>query len=319
MTPAPEAEDPDARLQRAQTLAAADLLDEAKEEAMALHREGKLGAARTAYEAILARRPRYPEMLNNLGVLLLQLGDVAAASEVLSRAVAANPALASASSNLGAALKRQGRLAEAITAYRRAIEAEPGMADAHYNLGHALVELQRLPEAIAAYARALDCKPAHRGALCSSIHQRRHLCDWHRFAEDAADLRRLIDEGIPEVTPFDAMIFFDDPALQGACATRMSARQCFGIEPMPARPAERRERIRVGYLSSDFRAHPVSWLMTETLEAHDRSRFECFAYAHGRSGADSPERGRLRLAVEHFRDIDRLGQEEAARAIRADG
>ena len=312
------AHDPERREAR-EALAALQHDLQAKARAMALHREGALGAARSAYEQILTRRPRYPEILNNLGVLLLQLGDAAAASDTLSRAVAAKPALASASSNLGAALKRQGRLAEAITAYRRAIEAEPGMADAHYNLGHALVELQRLPEALAAYARALDCSPGHRGALCSSIHQRRHLCDWRRFGEDAADLRRLIEEGIPEVTPFDAMIFFDDPALQGACAKRMSERQCFGIEAMPPRRPERRERIRVGYLSSDFRAHPVSWLITETIEHHDRTRFECFGYAIGRNGGDSPERERLSRAFEHFRDIDRLGMEEAAQAIRADG
>lgn len=345
----PEAEDIATRCQQAAALAAADLLDDAeqaftailadqpanaaareglaalqadlqaKNTAMARHRQGALADARRGYEAILARRPRYPEILNNLGVLLLQAGDPAGAAEVLRRAVAAKPGLASASSNLGAALKRQGRLPEAIAAYRRAIAAAPRMADAHYNLGHALVELQRLPEALEAYAAALGCDPGHRGARCSSIHQRRHLCDWRRFAEDAADLRALIDEGVAEVTPFDAMIFFDDPALQGASASRMSARQCFGIAPMPPRQPERRERLRVGYLSSDFRAHPVSWLLTETIEQHDRSRIECFAYAHGRSGADSPERARLQAAFEHFRDIDRLGMEDAAQAIRADG
>jgi predicted O-linked N-acetylglucosamine transferase (SPINDLY family) len=290
---------------------------DAKLAAVALHQRGALHEAAAAYGELLNRRPGYPEVLNNLGVLRLQLGDAAGAAQLLQQAVARKPALAGAQSNFGAALRRLRRYDEALAAYRSALDREPHSADVHYNLGHTLVELRRLGAAIKSYQRALDCDPEHAGARSALAHQRRHLCDWSEFDADQAAQRALATAGSEKVTPFDALVAFDDPELQLACARRQSVAVATGATVLPMSPPVRRNRIRLGYLSSDFRAHPIAWLCAELFERHDRSRFEVFGYSHGADDG-STERDRLTRAFDHFVDLGTLDDASAATRIRAD-
>jgi predicted O-linked N-acetylglucosamine transferase (SPINDLY family) len=76
-------------------------------------------------------------------------------------------------------------------------------------------------------------------------------------------------------------------------------------------------RLRVGYLSSDFRHHAIAFLLTELLERHDKARVEAFAYAYGPADT-SLERQRIRNAVDHWRDIDAQSDEQAAERIAGD-
>jgi hypothetical protein len=84
-----------------------------------------------------------------------------------------------------------------------------------------------------------------------------------------------------------------------------------------ARNREGAERVRVGYLSSEFQEHAIAHLFAGVLEAHDRARFEIYAYSYGPED-ESPMRARLRQACEHFVDIAREPDDAAARRIEAD-
>ena len=289
-----------------------------KHEATRAHHQGDTATARRLYEDILVRQPRYPEVLNNLGVLMLQTGDPAAAARLTREAIAAKPELADAHANLGAALRHLGHVDQAIAAYRHALELNPAMGEAYYNLGHALVAAQRLEEAVDAYASAANVDPSHGGARVGIAHQRRHLCDWRNYPAERADVLALVQAGSQDVSPFDVMIATDDPFTQALAARRMSYRMGGGIQALPPRPPERRERIRIGYLSSDFRRHPVAWLITDLLERHDRSRFSVHAYSHGVDDG-SAERKRIVSAVDTFADIRTLSMESGAQRIRDDG
>src|ERR1700759_3878242 len=88
--------------------------------------------------------------------------------------------------------------------------------------------------------------------------------------------------------------------------TRLSASQGY-----------RHDRIRVGYLSSDFCRHAMSYLITELFERHDRSRFEVFGYCSTHDD-NSHIRGRVLATFDHVRLIRDLSDEAAARLIRAD-
>ena len=80
-----------------------------------------------------------------------------------------------------------------------------------------------------------------------------------------------------------------------------------------------RPRLRIGYLSADFQQHATALLLIESLEAHDRTRFELFAYSYGADSKDGAMRERVERSVEHFTDIRDLGDAEAATLIHADG
>ena len=107
-----------------------------------------------------------------------------------------------------------------------------------------------------------------------------------------------------------------DARLQADRAARQAAITEFALHPPP--PREQGAPLRIGYLSSDFHQHATALLLVEMLEAHDRTRFELHAYSHG-----TPDKGlmrhRLQRAFHAFHDIQAWDDEQAARAIHADG
>jgi predicted O-linked N-acetylglucosamine transferase (SPINDLY family) len=118
--------------------------------------------------------------------------------------------------------------------------------------------------------------------------------------------------------PLGALALTDDPALQRRIAAAWIARK---VPPAPERLAPTRgyghDRMRVGYLSSDFCRHAMGFLIAGLLERHDRSRFEVYGYCStAEDGSDL--RGRILAALDHHIPIGHLDEEAAARRIRAD-
>jgi len=86
--------------------------------------------------------------------------------------------------------------------------------------------------------------------------------------------------------------------------------------PVLPAPAQQPAKLRIGYFSADFRAHPVMYLMCQVLAEHDRDRFEIIAYSYGPDQAD-PVRERSRAAVDEFIDVRSLSDLEVAEHARA--
>jgi predicted O-linked N-acetylglucosamine transferase (SPINDLY family) len=125
---------------------------------------GLLHEARAAYEQALSLRPSFAEAYNNLGNTLHNLGCFDAALGSFQQALALKPNYTEAHNNLGYTLQSQGRLEEAMAAYRQALSLSPNFAQAHYNLGNAFQSLDRLDEAVASYRQALALDPNLVGA-----------------------------------------------------------------------------------------------------------------------------------------------------------
>jgi protein O-GlcNAc transferase len=135
------------------------------QQALALHRQGRLAEAERLYRAALAKRPRQFELLHWFGLLRLQQDDAAEALTLLRAAAEVKPRATEVLPGLGAALAGLGRLEEALTAYERILGASPGDVDAHYNRGIVLSRLGRHAEALEAYDKALTLRSNHVPAL----------------------------------------------------------------------------------------------------------------------------------------------------------
>jgi tetratricopeptide (TPR) repeat protein len=131
------------------------------DEAMQLHRSGRLADAAVRYRQVIRIEPRNVEALRLLGSARVGQGNIADAERWFRKALRVDPDSAAAHIEYGVVLRQLGRLTDAVASYRRALEVKPDYPGAHNNLGIALRDLGRLDEAIASYRRAVEIEPGY--------------------------------------------------------------------------------------------------------------------------------------------------------------
>lgn len=325
--------------------------------AMRLHAEGRLADAERGYRGLLAAGDLRPDVLHWLGMVLYQTGRAREALPFVQRSVELSPSIPEFNANLGCVLSALGRTREAVRYSRRATALAPSLAMAHYDLAAVLEALGDASEALKEHdlAIALDptYAPAHtgRGNVLRNLGRAEEALASYRKATalrpDSPDAYRnlapmLCDLGdvpgaiecyqrLVELRPNDAgyhsailvMMHYSDhfsPQELFAEARRWATRHA---EPLTAQarvePPERvsGERLRIGYVSGDFRDHPVGRYADAIVSAHDRARVCVFCY----SDVKQPDgiTSRLRDRAENWRDVAGLSDEQLAQRIRADG
>ncbi len=145
-------------------------------------------------------------------------------------------------------------------------------------------------------------------------------CDWEGFDEAVEELRRAAREpGLRPAHPQIAQYLAQVPAEEQREWAESYSRTLFaGLEPLERRAAPAAHKLRVGYLSSDFRDHAVAWLLVGLIENHDRERFEVRAYATGPRVATAV-RERIARACDEFVDASTVPGRTVAERIAADG
>ncbi|HZD92109.1 MAG TPA: tetratricopeptide repeat protein, partial [Pseudolabrys sp.] len=247
---------------------------------------GRPGEAAAAYRAALAADPRLVEARSNLGNILNAQGHRGAALACLREALALDPARPAMHYNLGNALKDAGALDEAVTAYRAAIKLKPDHADAHGNLAIVFMEQGRIEEADAAFRRALDLAPGNAHIRSNWLFCQNYRTD---IAADAAFVMHRTFE-----------------AQHG----RPAAHAVHGHDRTPGR------RLKIGYVSPDFRTHSVAYFVEPLLAAHDRQAVEVTCYAD----VAKPDQvtARLQTLADRWVPASGLSDDELAARIRQD-
>jgi predicted O-linked N-acetylglucosamine transferase (SPINDLY family) len=290
----------------------------------ALKAQGKLREAETQYRKALKLSPDHAEAHNNLAAILQGQGLLEEAVVHARQALAFKPTDADAYFNLGIILQEQGSLEEAMTLLQQALALNPGHAEAHTHLGLTLQDSGRREEAVLHYQQALALKPGYAEAENQLLHQRQRLCDWEGL-EALFDRQRVIlrEQPSANIPPFTILSIPTSPAEQLLCARNWMA-NC--LAPVARRgeglafhfPRTPKPRLRVGYLSADFRQHPVATLVVEMFGLHDRTRFEVVGYSYGPEDG-SALRKRIVQGCDRFVDIRGNSFQEAARRIYGDG
>jgi predicted O-linked N-acetylglucosamine transferase (SPINDLY family) len=172
-------------------------------------------------------------------------------------------------------------------------------------------------EALMCFEKALQNKPNLEFAEGNRLHEKLLLCEW---SDLDADIERLLS-GTRKGTPTEPFHLLSIPATPGDLLT---AARRFVTDRFPiSHPAQRQrsahhDRIRIAYLSFDFRAHPVADLIAGLFEEHDKLRFEVTAISVGPDDG-SEVRQRIKAACEHFIDAQRQGDEEIVGLIQQRG
>ena len=272
--------------------------------------EEALAAARAA----IAIDPRQVDALVNCGVAAQHLGRLAEALAAYDLALAASPQSVKVLRNRGAVLCELGRDAVALANFDLLIAIAPKDADALYGRGEALRALSRHAEALAAYEQALAIAPSHAGALGGAAFAALNACDWTSAQRLTADILPRVETGMV-VSPF-VLLNLTDQARLHAIGTKNYVRDQVAVPPAPFRrePAWRQDKIKIAYLSGDFRQHPVAQLTAGLFERHDRTRFEVVGVSYGADDG-SALRERMVKAFDAFHDVRAMGDRDAAKLI----
>jgi protein O-GlcNAc transferase len=253
-----------------------------------LHAQGHLEKAIACFQQVLIQNPDFAQAHNNLANVLKDMGRVDDAIACYQRALTIDPNYADARSNLASVLHAQGTLDEAVVCFEQTIAMCPDFVSSHINLGNLFKDQGRLDEAIASYRRALELRPDNAVAhsnLAYALH-------FH----PGSDANEIFQEHVR---------WNDRHArhLRTACM--------FGdIDRSPDR------RLRIGYVSPDFREHVVAWNLLPLLNQHDHEKFEVIAYADLiRPDAMTD---RIRAMTDGWRDIRGKSDEQVADLVHTD-
>lgn len=283
----------------------------------ALRMKGKLQDAAKQYRTAIDLNPEHAGAHLNLGTVLLGLGDASVAEANFRIAMRLKPEWAEAWFGLGCALEESSTPEEAIAAYRKAIELDPAHVTTAVNLASALLKQGNSKAAREVLGRSTD-DPRAMLALAHVEAQTGH-------PESAvAYYRRLLMVTPDDLSSFSSYLFTLNFVPDIDATTILEEHRRFGerlaecTRPMPKRMARKPEKLlRIGYVSPDFRAHPVSCFLEPILRNHDRDAFEVHCYYDHRDRDQITERF-IPLA-DHWHDIAGLGDDEVARNIVDDG
>ena len=249
--------------------------------------QGKLEEAVSSYEHALDLKPDNTQTHLNLGSAYMAQGKFEEAVINYNRVLDLKPDNAQALLNLGSAYMAQDKFEEAIKYYKRSLLIKPDYDDAHRKLGNVLREQGKVEEAVASYKRALAINPESISTHSSLLMTLHYLPDIEN-----------------EVIFEEHNMWAEKHAAQIIATTNFK------------RAKKSETRLRVGYLSPDFRRHSVAYFVEPILEHHDKERFEIFCYAH----VDNPDETthRLKRLAEHWRSIENLPDDEIVKRIRDD-
>ena len=217
-----------------------------------LQRVGMNAAALQHYDEALRLSPEFVEAANHRGTVLQILGRPDEAEEAFNYALSIRPDYADAWLNLGTLHLEYGRIEAALAAFQDAIDRRENFAEAWNNKGNCLIQSGCYVQGIAAYERALALQEDY----------------W-----EAASNRLMALHFDPELAPaelFAAHRLWGEQRMAD-CAQKNSTPVTVSQSP--------RQRLRIAYLSADFRTHSVGYFIEPILRAHNRQQFEVYCYA----------------------------------------
>ncbi len=294
--------------------------------AVHLARKGGADEAMEALRDALDLLPGNAGAWNDVGVMAFNIGKFYEASEILSHAIELDPSLAEAPNNLGTVYLEMHRLDDAIEAFKKALQMKPDFMEPHINLCRTLRQVSEWDQALEFAYRAL----ALPGYGPEHFHYPSQVfsatCDFAGLAK-IGDVWEHCDQVPAATLPsmfLQLLVFADDEASVWRFHHLVRRwgeyveKQADGARiPVSAkRPGD--EKLRIGILSSDLRAHSIAKFLLPLIESYDRNRFEFFCYAPYRVEGD-PTQPRFMEHADKFTFISNMTGWEIASTIREDG
>ncbi|MBF0379932.1 MAG: tetratricopeptide repeat protein [Magnetococcales bacterium] len=281
--------------------------------------QGKLDYAVSCYKKALSINPKLSGVYNNLGLAQKEQGEHSQAVASYQKAIAIEPELGVAYNNLGLALTEEGRYEEAASCYHKLIELQPNFAEAYNNLGLTLKEQFKPDEAEAYFKKALSLKPTFVGAY-NNLGQ--VLKDQGKLQEAITSFQQALLINPRYAKAHSNLLFTisyyamwdESETLKQHMQWDKIHGQLGGQNLYQHKADNDKDKIlNIGYVSADFKRHPVAVFLQHILQSHDKKRFKIFCY----SGVVSPDRitAKFKSSADVWHEVFGWGEKKLAQQI----
>jgi predicted O-linked N-acetylglucosamine transferase (SPINDLY family) len=225
------------------------------------------------------------EALNNLGDMLRERGLIKEAGNCLTKALSINPNSSTVCFNIGKLMEDKHHLEKAIIFYRKAIKLKPDYVEAYNNLGYIYIHLMLPSKAESIFKKIISIQPdyalAHNNLAGA-------FKDLGRLDEAVGSYRKALNLKQDYFKAHSNLLFslnyfshFSQEEIfkESMVWDEQHAKRFMPGEPKFDNSLDRERKLRIGYLSPDFRSHPVANFIEPVILAHDRENFEVFCYA----------------------------------------
>ncbi|HEY8193579.1 MAG TPA: tetratricopeptide repeat protein [Hyphomicrobium sp.] len=264
--------------------------------------------------------PACADPMFNMALAFESLGRKDEAMAAYQAGLAIDPERAEAYINVGNLLRGMNLPDGAIQAFEQAIKLDPALANAHYNLAVTLKQCERFGEASAAFVKSMEHAPDSIINRFEHVNVRRILCDWDGLDEEERNCLDLFRARTTRIAPFQ-LISAPSTRADQLDANRRHATTFAVPDSLRFKTHRNRlgigQRIRIGFLSSDFFTHATAMLLVEVLEKMDRSRFELFGYCFSPDDGTKLRR-RIVASFDRYVPIGNMTDRIAAGAIHDD-
>ncbi len=294
----------------------------------ALQSAGRTADAIEQFQLAIPHRPGDADLHYRFANLLQSAGRDDLAIQHFRQALLLHPLHAPCQNNLGVALQNTGRLSEAAAAFRAALNLDSDFPEAHNNLGNALKKLDEFDAAIAEFRAAIALRPTYAEAL-SNLGSA--LKDQALIAESIACFRQaaaLKPDSIDLANNLVYMLHFDPNSTPESLAAELAHWNTrFASTPIPSpnsspnpnhnrNPNPSLKSLRIGWVSPDFRRHPIGRFLLPIFSAHDKTNFPFTCYSD--VPAEDELTAQLRSHAQQWHTTIALSHDDLAALIRRD-
>ena len=289
--------------------------------------QGSLDESIQLYKTALDIDPQLAEAWSGLGLTYQQNNRFTEALAAFDEGLKGHPDNWELLNNKAISYQATGHIDEALATYKSALDSKPDNPEIYYNLGNLLLTLKRIDEAIEMFNAALRLRPDYNAVFSYLAHALMQQCNWVNLEAAIERIEQNIAEEVKSgktisTSPF-SMLSLPVPAQYRLLSSRQLAAQT-AMELEHQRKSikfqykPKGEKLKIGYVSPDFRRHSLGLTFLDLLMAHDNDSFEFYGYAMFSNDPDEVT-NQFGKVFDHFRDLTPCSHEDSARVINEDG
>lgn len=278
----------------------------------ALGKLKRYNQALTHYDHAISLDQNYYEAWSNKGVILSELKRHDEALLHFDKALQLNHNYANAWSCRGMTLSKLKRYKEALDMYERALQINPNISEAWSSKAEMFENLKLYDKATECYEKVMRLGTDENYSYGQILHAQMKMCKWSQHNQHLDNCLLNIQNNKKIIQPFALLSLIDSPAMHKKCAEIFAKdRYPENLILGPLNNMNKREKIRIGYFSADFKDHPVSFLTVEMFELHDKTKFETIAFSFS-SNENSKIQTRLSNSFDQFFDVSNKCDQDIA-------